>query len=158
MDAARTLVTLGSFCTESGCADQPWVTPAKGPTVDTHAPMQFELADGSPIQQWSVYYADAKVLVDPEAKLLVTSNAGGYKHISFTGPPAGDLGSTVNVVSDSFDAGYFYRLHVGAPETDVAGTSTVSNANSTGALLHLVLTLAAVIGAIAGWRLMPGPR
>jgi hypothetical protein len=144
--------TLGSFCTESGCADQPWVTPNKGPTVPANAWMQFQLKDGSEIYQFSVYYADAKVRVDPETTRLGTGNAGGYKHISFTGPPAGDVGLLVNVTSGTFDAGYFYRLHVGLPETDIA-RSPPSAPDPVVLALPFMLAAAGMAGAVAGWNI-----
>jgi hypothetical protein len=147
---------VGSFCTVSGCADQPWVTPDSGPSVAANAHMTFRLADASRVKQWTVYYADAAVLVDPNSSLLASGAKGSVKSFTFTGPPSGEWGMLVNVVSDDFDAGYFYRLHAGMPETHTGGPSELSA--ELPPELPIVLLLAGLIGTLVGWRLKPAPE
>ncbi len=56
----------------------------------------------------------------------------------------------VFVISDHFDSGYFYRLHTGMPETDVA-TPRIPTQPSWDWRLALVAALLA--GGLAGLRL-----
>lgn len=143
---------VGSFCTASGCADSPWVTPASGPSVAGSATMVFRVADGSQITQWTVYYADAAIPVDPETMLLASAENVSIKSFSFTGPPSGDWGVMINVVSDEFDAQYLYRVHAGMPDTDLLAPSAIPAGGSSSGWM-VVLVLAGLLGALLGWSL-----
>ena len=154
--------TLGTSCVTtdsmSGCSDAPWLTPSSGPSPRANADMAFELGDGSQISSWQATYGDAAE-PDPDLQFLDEAEETDTTAFSFSGPPTGDWVVSVYVryhnAEATGDATYYFRVHAGMPETDTVAPTLPPAGRSDG--VALALLIAAVVGAVAGWRLRREP-
>jgi hypothetical protein len=151
--------TLGSNCVStsstSGCSDSPWLTPKSGPTADIGANLRFAFDNPVPITEWSASYGDASD-PDPDPIDLGDESDVNTDAANFPAPPAGDWVVSVFVSfgnnSISGDATYYFRLHVGQPNTDTIAVAPAAPATMV-ALFVGVLLMAGLVGASAGWRI-----
>lgn len=160
--AGRYVGTLGSNCVTtdsvSGCSDSPWLTPLSGPSARASADMTFRLSDGSQITSWIATYGDASV-PEPIQLFLAGEDEADLEALSFTGPPNGDWVVNVFVrfhnTEASGDASYYFRIHAGVPETDMA---SATSPRGTDPVVPLALVAAAALGAVVGWRVRRAPH
>jgi hypothetical protein len=155
-----TIGVLGTYCYfgdgAEGCHDAEWIIPRHGPRAPEGAAFVFALADHSSISSWNAEVAPAVEGVDsvpePDTDWLAGAEDTSVDSLSFTGPPAGDWVLRVSVEFESGGgAQYYYRLHVGMPETATAPAPVPPAVPDPDHWLFMAL--AALAGAVIGWRI-----
>jgi hypothetical protein len=151
--------TLGSNCVDTGstfgCSDTPWLRPKNGPSLAPGANLRFAFADATSITSWEATFGDAAD-ADPDISELGGEDGVNIDAADFPAPPAGDWVMSVFARFEnseiSGDVTYYYRLHVGAPDTDTVAPAASDGPAAPHELPWVTLVLAAIGGLALGWR------